>query len=72
MKEISLGEILPKEAIRPLTDAINKAKQGKMTGSLKQHFATVLEPHKAYMASKGADLDYISYYLEYAVTAKLI
>jgi hypothetical protein len=72
INRVNLSDILPREAMRPLTDAVNKAKQGQVQGSLKQFFVGVLTPHKEYMASKGADLDYIGYYLEFAVTAKLI
>lgn len=72
MQHVSLGDILPAEAIKPLTAEINKIKSGKVKGSIKQHLATHLAPHKEYMASKGADLDYICYYLEYAITQKLL
>jgi hypothetical protein len=71
-KEVNLGDILPPEAMRPLANEITKIKRGQVKGSIKQHLAAHLAPHKEYMASKGADLDYICYYLEYAINEKLM
>lgn len=72
MNEVTLSDILPPEALRLVAEGIKKVKEGKVLGSIKHHFATLLAPHKEYMASKGADLDYICYYLEYAIGEKLI
>lgn len=72
INRVNLSDILPPEAMRPLAEAVNNAKRGLFVGSLKQHFVGVLAPYKEYMATKGADLDYICYYLEFAVTTKLI
>lgn len=72
-KNMRLGDIVPKEAIGPLSSAIktlqNELRKGRFEGrSAHRLLLDVLEPHKAYIESKGVDVSFLAYSIENSIS----
>ncbi len=73
-QNVKLGEILPEDAAGPLADVINDMKEGNHIDAreARARLLEVLEPHREYLREKGVLVEYLAYYLEYAVLSNLI
>lgn len=71
-KNMSLGDIVPPEALGHLSSAIRKIKnelrKGRPTGrSVHQILLDVLRPHEAYINARGVDIRFLAYSIENAI-----
>lgn len=70
-KQMTLGEILPEEAVEPVTKALNDVKERRIPfgRTAAGHFKDVLEPYRLQLEEKGVLVDYLAFYLEWMVVS---
>lgn len=72
-REATLGELVPKEALEPLTEKIKEIKAGKVPASaVHEALVGVLAPHAEHLEQKGVLVSYLAYAIENAINTGAI